>query len=144
MTSNHTESWQDHIDPPESEDDGFSALIALARFLRGPQGCPWDREHGSIDFARFGVEEAEELVEALESDDNDHAAEEWGDVFFVMLAAAAAAEAEGRFSIESALRRAHQKMIRRHAHVFSEDRAESPEEAVARWNAIKAQEKSGG
>ena len=52
---------------PETEAEWFSALINLTRFLRSPEGCPWDREHNAGDFARFSVEEGEELTEALAS-----------------------------------------------------------------------------
>lgn len=126
---------------PRNESDWFGALAALSRFLRGPEGCPWDREQTARDFAGYAREELDELVEAVDSGNKDHIEEEWGDVFFVLLAAGAAAEHEGLFSIESALARAHEKMIRRHEHVFGGTRAETPEAAVERWNRIKAQER---
>jgi uncharacterized protein YabN with tetrapyrrole methylase and pyrophosphatase domain len=126
---------------PESETEWFEALIALARYLRAPGGCPWDREQSALDFGRYAREEAGEMVEALEGSDNDHMEEEFGDTLFVMLATAAAAEAEGRFTLKSALERIHEKMIRRHDHVFGENKAMTPEEAIAAWNQIKAEEK---
>ncbi len=127
---------------PETENDWFEALIALARYLRSPGGCPWDQERSALDFGRYAEEEAGEMVEALERDDRDHMEEEFGDTLFVMLATAAAAEEEGRFTLKSALQRAHEKMIRRHDHVFGEIRAATPEDAVAAWNKIKEREKS--
>lgn len=127
---------------PQTEADWVAALAALARYLRSPNGCPWDREQTGRDFARYAHEEAAEMVEAFDSADSAHMAEEWGDTFFVLLAAAAAAEAEGRFTLEEALRHAHDKMIRRHEHVFGGEAAASPEDAIARWNAIKAREKA--
>lgn len=126
---------------PEDETEAFQALIALARFLRSPQGCPWDREHFTLEFSRFLHEETQELVEAVESGDNDHAEEELGDCLFTLLAAAAAAEEEGRFTLEQAMRRSLEKMIRRHDHVFGDDKAATPEEAVAAWEKIKAAER---
>lgn len=126
---------------PNGAGEWFAALSALAHYLRGPAGCPWDREQSALDFARYAQEEAAEMVEAFEEEDAANMAEEWGDTLFVLLASAAAAEAEGRFKIEQALRAAHEKMVRRHEHVFGESAAESPEEAIARWNAIKAREK---
>lgn len=127
--------------PLEHETDWFGALAALSRYLRGPDGCPWDREKSMRDFAGYAREEIDELLEAIESGDDPHIEEEWGDVFFVLLAAAAAAEHEGVFHIASALARAHEKMIRRHDHVFGDAPVESPEAAVARWNQIKARER---
>ena len=125
---------------PVSEQDWFKALMDLARYLRTPEGCPWDREQTAEDFAKYALGEAEELVEAFKSSGNPHIAEEFGDTFFVLLASAAAAEEEGRFSLKEALERAHEKMIRRHDHVFGETRAATPEEAIERWNAAKRKE----
>jgi len=126
---------------PDSENEWFGALADLARYLRTPEGCPWDREHNALDFSRFVADEAREYVEALESGDNSHAEEEFGDCLFTLLASAAAAEEEGRFRIANALQRAHDKMVRRHDHVFGESKALSPEDAVNAWNRIKEEEK---
>ncbi|MBN2310018.1 MAG: hypothetical protein JXR94_13680 [Candidatus Hydrogenedentes bacterium] len=126
---------------PSTETDWFEALTGLARYLRGPDGCPWDREQSMADFASYAREEADELVEAVASGDNSHIQEEFGDVLFVLLATAVAAEQEGRFSLREALDRAHQKMIRRHAHVFGGARAETPQDAVDAWNRVKQDEK---
>ena len=126
---------------PETEPDWFEALVNLARYLRGPEGCPWDREQTARSFAAFAREECDELIEAFETDDNAEVEEEFGDTLFCLLASASAAEAEGRFTVESALRRAHEKMIRRHAHVFGDNKAASPEDAVESWNRIKEEER---
>ncbi len=127
---------------PASETEWFDALIRLARFLRGPGGCPWDREQSSGDFAGFIRNEGAELSDALASGDNKHASEEFGDTIFTILATAAAAEVEGRFTLEDALREAHAKMIRRHEHVFGGTKAETPEDAIRAWNDVKAREKA--
>ena len=127
--------------PPETESDWFEALIALARYLRTPEGCPWDREQGAADFARFLADEVREQVEALDSGDNRHAREEFGDVFFTLLATAAAAEEEGRFRLGDALENIHEKMIRRHEHVFGDATAETAEDAIRVWEEAKRKEK---
>ncbi len=127
---------------PASETDWFKALVNLTRYLRSPDGCPWDQGKSALDFAAYASDEVEELREALASGDNRHAEEEFGDCLFTLLACLAAAEAEGRFSLLGALERAHEKMVRRHDHVFAEDRATTPEEAMASWNAEKAREKA--
>ena len=126
---------------PETETEWFDALAALARFLRAPGGCPWDQERTAMDFAAFAAEEVEELIEALAADDNQHVEEEFGDCLFTLMACAAAAEAEGRFTLGGALERAHEKLVRRHNHVFCADKATTPEEAMVSWQRIKAQEK---
>jgi len=130
--------WK-HI--PATEPDWFEALLNLARYLRGPEGCPWDRVQSSADFARYMKGEAEELVEAMESGDAAHAQEEFGDTFFTLLAVAAAAESEGRMNVIEALRAAHDKMIRRHEHVFGDEKAETPEDAVRIWEKVKRKER---
>ena len=130
-----------HIDKtPETDVDWFAVLWHLARYLRSPEGCPWDQGKTGQDFAGFVVEEAEELVQAYAEDDNRHIEEEFGDTLFTLLASAAAAEEEGRFSLHDALRRAHAKMIRRHGHVFGEEKADTPEEAMEAWQRVKAEE----
>ena len=126
---------------PESENDWFEALMSLARYLRTPDGCPWDREQSVVDFAKYAIEEAGEYVEALNTNDTTHIREEFGDAFFVLLASAAAAEEAGLFTLEDALSAAHEKMVRRHDHVFGEVKAQTAEEATEAWNAAKAQEK---
>lgn len=129
---------------PRTEPEWFEALIALARYLRGPDGCPWDKVQSAADFAGYLKGEAEELVEAAKGEDNAHLAEELGDTLFTLLATAAAAEAEGRIDIVEALQRAHEKMIRRHEHVFGDAKAETPEDAIRVWEEVKRREREAG
>lgn len=129
---------------PHTEPEWFEALIALARYLRGPDGCPWDKVQSSVDFAGYLKGEAEELVEAARGTDNAHLAEEFGDTLFTLLATAAAAEAEGRLDLVQALQRAHEKMIRRHEHVFGDAKAETPEDAIRVWEEVKRREREAG
>ncbi|MBP8129417.1 MAG: nucleotide pyrophosphohydrolase [Candidatus Hydrogenedentes bacterium] len=126
---------------PENETEWFAALTSMARFLRSPEGCPWDRRQHSQDFARFAIEEAAELHEAAQDNDNEHIEEELGDCLFTLLACAAAAEEEGRLTLESVMRRIHEKMVRRHGHVFGDEKAATPEDAVEAWERVKAREK---
>ena len=127
---------------PKNERDWFAALVSLARYLRSPQGCPWDQERSSRDFARYACEEAAELLQAYEGEpDNENIAEELGDCLFTLLASVAAAEEEGRYRLIDLLEQAHEKMIRRHGHVFADEPAATPEDAVAAWERVKAEEK---
>ena len=126
---------------PRNELEWFEALINLARYLRSPQGCPWDRKQTARDFAAFVTEEAAELNDAFQEDSDEAIEEEWGDTLFTLLATAAAAETENRFTLDHALQRIHEKMIRRHAHIFGEHCADTPEDVANLWKAIKAQEK---
>ncbi len=72
-----------------------------------------------------------------------HAAEECGDLIYTALAAVAAAESEGRFTLADVVRLAHAKLIRRHAHVFGDNKAATVDEAIASWDEVKRQEKTG-
>ncbi len=132
-----------HLDKePTTEIEWFEALVRLARYLRGPDGCPWDQKQTAKDFCDCLIEETQELDEAFVEQNNDNIEEEWGDTFFNTLAILAAAEHEGRFSLAHALERIHEKLIRRHGHVFGDHTAETPEEAINVWNRIKAEEKA--
>jgi tetrapyrrole methylase family protein / MazG family protein len=136
------ESYPHLKSAPKNEAEWFGALAALARYLRGPSGCPWDRKRHSSDFAGYLQEEAQELADAYaDPPDNDNIEEELGDCLFTLLASAAAAEEEGRYTLEDALRRIHEKMIRRHGHVFGGPEAATPEDAMAAWERVKAEEK---
>ena len=127
--------------PPADEAEWHQALINLARYLRTPEGCPWDREQDARAFAGFIRDESTEYIEALAGNDRNHMAEECGDTLFTLLASIAAAEEAGLFTYRDVLQKAHEKMIRRHDHVFGEVKAQTPEEAIAAWERIKNVEK---
>jgi tetrapyrrole methylase family protein/MazG family protein len=126
---------------PANEYEWLEALLELARYLRSPEGCPWDRQQTTASFARYMREEADELNEAVAEGDNAHIAEELGDTFFVALMTAAVAEDEGRFPVKEFLENAYRKMIRRHAHIFGGRKAESVDDIIGVWNQVKAEEK---
>jgi tetrapyrrole methylase family protein / MazG family protein len=126
---------------PETESSWFAALVNLARYLRSPDGCPWDRKQGASQFAAFTREESAELVEAFDKNSNADIEEEWGDTLFTLLASGVAAEQEGRFTLKKALERTHEKMIHRHGHIFGEYTATTPEDAMKVWEDIKLKEK---
>jgi len=128
---------------PEDEPSALYSLVELVRFLRSERGCPWDRAQDTAAFARFAIDEAREFHDATCSDDNTHAAEECADCLFTVLAAVAAAEDEGRFSLEDVISRARDKLVRRHAHVFADRKATTVEEAVESWDRIKNEEVGG-
>jgi len=126
---------------PTTESEWFQALAALARHLRTPDGCPWDREQSTADFAAYLLDEAREFVEAAQSGDDAHCEEEFGDALFTLFAAAAAAEEAGRFTLESAMARIHEKMVRRHEHVFGDVTAATAEDALQVWEDAKRKER---
>ncbi len=126
------------------ESEVFEVLLELARYLRSPEGCPWDRKQTSLNFANYVKEECSEYIDAIERGSIDEIEEEFGDVLFTLLASAVACESEGKMNIFGALKKAHEKMIRRHTHVFSNNKATTEEEAWNSWQKIKEEEKKKG
>lgn len=121
----------------------FSSLVAIVKSLRGPGGCPWDKEQTHQTLTRFALEETAELVEAIDSGLPEAICEELGDVLLqVVLHAQIAAEA-GNFDIQDVTESISSKMIRRHPHVFADTKVDSATEVVNNWQHIKAKEKQG-
>lgn len=109
--------------------------------LRGPKGCPWDREQTMSTLRPFILEEAYELVDAIRKAEMDAIEEELGDVLLEVVFVTQIAEEQGFFTMAEVARGIRDKLVRRHPHVFGESRAEGSDEALARWEAIKAEEK---
>ena len=122
-------------------DDLFRELTEICARLRGPDGCPWDREQTLPDLARYIREEAEEVADAVKAGDPDAVAEELGDLLFNIVHAARIGEEEGTFDLARVIAGVRDKLIRRHPHVFGDAEAATTEEVLAHWNRIKAEEK---
>ena len=116
-------------------------LIALITALRSENGCPWDRKQTPRSLAVYLIEEAYELVEAVLADDADGVEEELGDVLFQVFFLLVLYQEKGRISFEQVLARNLEKMIRRHPHVFGEDKIDSAAQVKKRWREIKKEEK---
>ncbi|MDT7603063.1 MAG: nucleoside triphosphate diphosphatase [Acidobacteriota bacterium] len=122
----------------------FSDLIALMSTLRSPEGCPWDREQTYATLAPMLLEEAYEAFEAVEAAREGRPAElrdELGDLLFQIIFYAQVAAERGEFTIDEVVDQIHEKMVRRHPHVFADARAEDAAEVLRNWEAIKAEEK---
>jgi XTP/dITP diphosphohydrolase len=117
-------------------------LIATAERLRAPGGCAWDRDQTHASLVQYLVEESAELVEAIEAGDDAELIEELGDVLYQVLFHADIAAEEGRFTLEDVAEHMTRKMVGRHPHVFGDVVAETPDDVVATWDAIKAVEKA--
>jgi MazG family protein len=109
--------------------------------LRAPDGCPWDREQTHSTLRTYLIEEAYEVLDALESTDDAKFAEELGDLLLQVLFHAQIASEERRFSISDVIREVHEKMIRRHPHVFGTKRAKTAAEVLRNWESIKFDER---
>ncbi|ERG64969.1 hypothetical protein L332_11010 [Agrococcus pavilionensis RW1] len=116
-------------------------LVAVMARLRGPGGCPWDGEQTHASLAPYVIEEAHELVEAIEAGDDEHLREELGDVLLQVVFHADIARAEGRFDLEGVARALTEKLRRRHPHVFADVAVDGVGDVVANWDAIKRAEK---
>lgn len=124
------------VSAPQAETKLRELLEIIVR-LRAPDGCPWDRSQKKGDIALYLIEEACEVLEALEGDSPEDLKEEIGDLLFQVLFLARIAEEAGEFDAASVLGAAAEKMIRRHPHVFGDARVGSIEEVRENWKRIK-------
>jgi MazG family protein len=118
----------------------FEELLSVMARLRGEGGCPWDREQTRESLRPFLVEEAYEVLEALESGDSARIREELGDLLFQVVFHAQLARERGEFTMADVLGALVEKMVRRHPHVFGDRTVGSATEALAQWEAIKQAE----
>ncbi|MDM5186527.1 nucleoside triphosphate pyrophosphohydrolase [Bacillus sp. DX4.1] len=131
--------------PPVAERDAlyqqFDVLREIIAELRGPSGCPWDKKQTHQSLKKYLIEEAYEVLEAIDEEDDDHLVEELGDVLLQVMLHAQIGEDEGWFSIDDIIRTLSEKMVRRHPHVFGNIDVDNAEEVVSNWEEIKKQEK---
>jgi tetrapyrrole methylase family protein/MazG family protein len=118
----------------------FERLLDIMRRLRGPAGCPWDREQTRTSLKPYLLEEAYEVLEAIESGASDALREELGDLLFQVVFHAQLAAEQGEFAMTDVLSRLGDKMVSRHPHVFGAAQVETPSQALAQWEAIKQRE----
>ena len=131
---------------PSAKNDqiGFQFLVDTVRTLRDPDGCPWDAEQTHQSLRPNMLEEAYEMLEAIENADPHALEEELGDVMIQIIFHADIARRNGDFDIDSVSRKVAQKLIRRHPHVFGDaEKLDSGEDVVDRWERIKREEAGG-
>lgn len=130
--------------PPAQPHPQLDQLIAVLAHLRAPGGCAWDAEQTHESLTRYLVEEAHELIDAIEHGTPDDVLEELGDVLYQVLfhADIAAARTVDAFTIEDVAARATAKMVGRHPHVFGDVVADTADEVAANWETWKRQEKA--
>ncbi|RNF38337.1 nucleoside triphosphate pyrophosphohydrolase [Planococcus salinus] len=116
----------------------FRSIVAQ---LRSPEGCPWDREQTHESLRPYLLEEAHELLQAIDEQDDEAIAEELGDVLLQVLLHAQIGQDNGYFQLEDVLESISGKMIRRHPHVFGDTKVDNAEDVVKNWQTIKAEEK---
>jgi len=143
LDSDHlTSVWVDDL-PADLRPDSFETLLGIMARLRDPDGgCPWDREQTHASLRKYVLEEAYEVVDAIDADDPDGLCEELGDLLLQVVFHAQLGAEEGLFDARDVCRSICRKLVRRHPHVFGDTVADDSETVLRNWNAIKAQEKS--
>jgi tetrapyrrole methylase family protein/MazG family protein len=131
------------LKPLAESETRFSELIRLIEKLRSPDGCPWDRAQQREDMGRYLIDEAYEVLEALEGTAPESVQEELGDLLFQILFIARIAEEAGEFDIAAVLGGITEKMIRRHPHLFGGAAVDGVAEVRKNWERIKQEERKG-
>ena len=124
-------------------DDTVKPLTDVMNTLLGDHGCPWDKGQTHESLRKNLLEEAHEVIEAIDSHDMDHLKEELGDVLLQVVFHAKLAEQEGAFNLQDVVEAITAKMIRRHPHIFADVKADDAETVLTNWEEIKKQEKAG-
>src|SRR5215467_6322211 len=120
----------------------FEKLVEIMSTLRGPDGCPWDKQQDFNSLKPMLVEEVYEVLEAVENNDSEGLSEELGDLLLHVVFHAQLGKETGQFDIDTVIGKISDKLVRRHPHVFGSETASTPEEVIKNWEAIKAQEKA--
>jgi len=121
--------------------DRFERVVEIMARLRGPGGCPWDREQTFDTIKPFTLEETYEVLEAIDERDWDELPGELGDLLLQVVFYAQMAREEKHFAIDDVLERLANKLVGRHPHVFGDVKAETPAEVLRNWEALKSEEK---
>ena len=136
-----THTLEPRMSQTESYPSSFDGLLEILARLRGPDGCPWDREQTRHSLKRQFVEEVFELLEAIDQDDADLMAEELGDVLLHLAYQLRMGEETGDFRSTEVFAKLVEKLVRRHPHVFGGAIARDAREVEASWEAIKRRER---
>lgn len=121
----------------------FAKLVSVMKRLRAPDGCPWDREQTYLTLRRYIIEEAYELIQAIENENADNMCEECGDLLLQVVFISCLAEERGDFTVCDVLDAITTKMIRRHPHVFGDVSVKNSDEVLRNWEQIKVKERKG-
>ena len=121
----------------------FEELRAIVAELREPEGCPWDRAQTYESLKKCTADEAQEVLDAVDHKDMENLKEELGDLLLQVIFYAQIAAEDGYFTLDDVMNGLGRKLVRRHPHVFGDEKAETAEEALQLWYKIKAMEKEG-
>lgn len=121
----------------------FEELRGIVADLRGPAGCPWDKAQTYDSLKKCLRDETQEVLDAVDLRDAENLKEELGDILLQVLLYAQLASEDGLFTLDDVFNVLGRKLVRRHPHVFGEEKADTEEEALQLWYKIKAMEKEG-
>lgn len=130
--------------PPASKDQlhhTFSRFREVIATLRAPGGCPWDRAQTHESLREYVIEEAYELIDAIDNEDDENIIEELGDILLQVMLHSQIGEDDGYFTVDDVIRTVTDKMIHRHPHVFADTQADSVSEVYKNWEELKKEEK---
>jgi tetrapyrrole methylase family protein/MazG family protein/ATP diphosphatase len=128
---------------PVQDGQTLARLVGVMQRLLAPGGCPWDREQTFETLRKYVLEEACEVIDAIESNDRGHLREELGDLLLQIVFQSELARAEGAFGIDDVVSGIVDKLVRRHPHVFADGTAKDSEEVLQNWERLKTEEKKG-
>ena len=120
----------------------FDLFVNIVRQLRSKSGCPWDREQSPSTLKRYLLEETRELLEAIDTQNEHHIKEESGDLLYLIILLAQIYEEDAHYDIGDVLDTVTAKMIRRHPHVFADEKITSVADLRQKWLEIKKSEKT--
>jgi MazG family protein len=118
------------------------SLVDLVETLRGPEGCPWDAKQTNVTVKSYMLEEAYEVLDAIEKSSPPNVCQELGDLLFHIIFLARLAEEKKEFDIIEVIEKITEKMIRRHPHVFGDAKVNNTEEVIDNWAKIKQEEQA--
>jgi len=121
--------------------EAFARLVAVMSRLRGPEGCPWDREQTLESLRTYLLEETYETIDAIDRGDPQALQEELGDLLLEVVFLAQVCAEKGLFGIEEVASGIHDKLVRRHPHVFGAEKADGARDALGRWESVKNAER---
>lgn len=127
--------------PPDMLNHTFNRLREVISTLRGPNGCPWDKEQTHETLREYAIEEVYELIEAIDDHDDEGIIEELGDILLQVMLHSQIGEDDGYFMIDDVIQSITEKMIHRHPHVFGDTKADTVSEVYKNWDALKKEEK---
>jgi tetrapyrrole methylase family protein/MazG family protein/ATP diphosphatase len=125
----------------EQQGQTYPSLVAIMQRLLAPDGCPWDREQTCDSLRKYVLEEACEVIDAIDGGDFSLLAEELGDLALQVVFLGELARRDGRFGLDDVVKGIVEKLVRRHPHVFADVSVEDSDEVLRNWERIKSEEK---